>query len=86
MECHEHPGVPLYQLDYKAMCTSSSRAEVMVAVVAVELVLLVALLAKLAKDCVLYRRTGHLPWLARRLCWHPQAGLGLARPPQPRAG
>ena len=41
----------------------------MIWVILLESLLLVTLLSKLAWDVVRYRRSGHLPWVARHLCW-----------------
>ena len=49
-------------------------------VIVLEVVLLVALVLKLGWDCVRYRRTGHLPWVARHMCWSlPGTGRVLTR-------
>ena len=45
-----------------------------------EVLLLVAVVLKLGWDCVRYRRTGHLPWVARHMCWSlPGTGRVLTR-------
>ena len=54
-------------LDYKEMC-GSSNTDSMVWVIVLEITLLVLVLVKLTWDCVRYRRTGHLPWIARHMC------------------
>jgi len=57
----------LLHLDYKEMCTKNH--DYMIWVILVEVILLVGIMLKLTWDCVRYRRTGHLPWVARHLCW-----------------
>ena len=65
----------LLNLDYKEMCTSDSDS--MIWVVVAETFLLVMIVMKLTWDCVQYRRTGHLPWIARHL---GGSVPGIARP------
>ena len=67
MKCDEC-GCEILQLDFKEMC-ASSKTDSMVWVIVLEVALLVLVLAKLSWDCVTYRRTGQLPWLARHMCW-----------------
>ena len=57
----------LLHLDYKEMCTKDH--DHMVWVIMVEAIFLVMIVIKLTWDCIRYRRTGHLPWVARHLCW-----------------
>ena len=48
--------------------------------IVLEVLLLVAVVLKLGWDCVRYRRTGHLPWVARHMCWSlPGTGRVLTR-------
>ena len=49
------------------MC--ATRDSNMLWLVILEVCLLLAVLVKLSWDCVRYRRTGHLPWIARHMCW-----------------
>ena len=55
----------LLHLDYREMCTKDH--DPMVWVIMVEAIVLVMIMLKLTWDCIRYRRTGHLPWLARHL-------------------
>ena len=57
----------LLHLDYKEMCTKDH--DYMIWVILVEAILLVVVMLKFTWDCMRYRRTGHLPWVARNLCW-----------------
>jgi len=57
----------LLHLDYKEMCTKDH--DYMIWVIMVEAIFLVMIVIKLTWDCIRYRRTGHLPWVARHLCW-----------------
>ena len=57
----------LLHLDYKEMCTKDH--DYMIWVILVEAILLVVIMLKFTWDCIRYRRTGHLPWVARHLCW-----------------
>jgi len=66
MKCTECDCALLY-LDYKEMC--ATRDSNMLWLVILEVCLLLAVLVKLSWDCVRYRRTGHLPWIARHMCW-----------------
>eukprot|EP00092_Neocalanus_flemingeri_P023132 GFUD01025081.1.p1 GENE.GFUD01025081.1~~GFUD01025081.1.p1 ORF type:complete len:565 (+),score=137.16 GFUD01025081.1:64-1758(+) len=66
MHCSERECSVLH-LDYKEMCTKDH--DHMIWVIMVEAILLVVIMLKLTWDCVRYRRTGHLPWVARHLCW-----------------
>merc|ERR1719474_912604 len=59
--------VYIVDLDYKNECEQDNE-DFMTWLVVVEFVLLVLVLSKLTYDVVLYRRTGHLPWIARHLC------------------
>ena len=63
MECEEHPGKSLEQVDYKAICSNTSYG--LLVFCCLELLLLVAVVVKLTCDCVEYKRTGNLPWCAR---------------------
>ena len=77
VECREFPGRALELLDYKAMCSSDTSASALLVVGLVELLVLVGIVVKLAWDCVEYRRSGNLPWCARKLCWSVP---GIPRP------
>jgi hypothetical protein len=66
----------LLHLDYKEMCSKDH--DYMIWVIIVEAILLVAIMLKLTWDCVRYRRTGHLPWVARHLCWS-DSGISRGR-------
>ena len=57
----------LLHLDYKVMCSKDH--DYMIWVIVVEAILLAMIMLKLTWDCVRYRRIGHLPWVARHLCW-----------------
>ena len=65
MKCEEC-DCSLLNLDYKEMC--STGGDNMLWLIVLELSLLLLVLAKFSWDCVTYRRTGELPWLARHLC------------------
>ena len=65
MECVEC-DCSLLNLDYKEMCSTGGAS--MLWLIIIELCLLVVVLVKFSWDCVTYRRTGELPWLARNLC------------------
>ena len=67
---------PILQADYKEKCSESQNP--MIWVVMVELILLLLLIGNFVRDVVRYRRTGHLPWVARHLCYttHGRAGNG----------
>ena len=65
MECMEC-DCSLLNLDYKEMCSTGSDS--MLWLITLELCLLLLVLVKFSWDCVAYRRTGELPWLARNLC------------------
>lgn len=65
VECYEFSGQSLLHLDYKAMCASNSGPDLMVTVIVVEVLLIVVILTKFTWDCIVYRRTGQLPWVAR---------------------
>ena len=54
-------------LDYKEMCGASSTNN-MIWLIVLEVTLLLVVMIKLTWDCVRYRRTGHLPWVARHMC------------------
>lgn len=75
MQCEEHPGKSLEQLDYKTICSNTSYG--LLVFCSLELLLLVAVVVKLTCDCVEYKRTGNLPWCARKLCWSVP---GIPRP------
>ena len=66
MHCSDCESTVLH-LDYKEMCSKDH--DYMIWVIVVETILLVIIMFKLTWDCVRYRRTGHLPWVARHLCW-----------------
>jgi len=57
----------LLHLDYKQICAKDH--DYMVWVIIVETSLIVIILLKLSWDCIQYRRTGELPWVAKHLCW-----------------
>ena len=57
----------LLNLDYKEMCSTAGDSG-MLWLIILELSLLLVVLVKFSWDCVAYRRTGELPWLARNLC------------------
>ena len=65
MRCDEC-DCSLLNLDYKEMCSTGGDSMLWLIILEVSLLLLV--LAKFSWDCVTYRRTGELPWLARHLC------------------
>ena len=67
MTCLECDCAILY-LDYKEMC-ASSRTDNMIWIIVLEVTMLTGVLVKLSWDCIQYRRTGHLPWVARHMCW-----------------
>ena len=56
----------LLHLDYREMCTKDH--DYMIWVILVEAILLVVIMLKFTWDCIRYRRTGHLPWVAQNLC------------------
>ena len=56
----------LLHIDYKDRCYKSQ--DPMIWIIIVEVLLLVLLICNLVMDVVRYRRTGHLPWIARNLC------------------
>ena len=65
MYCSDCESTVLH-LNYKEMCAKDH--DYMIWVIIVEAILLVMIMLKLSWDCVRYRRTGHLPWVARHLC------------------
>ena len=67
MQCVECDCAILY-LDYKEMC-ASTKTDNMIWIIVIEVTMLTLVLVKLTWDCVQYRRTGHLPWVARHMCW-----------------
>jgi len=75
MRCQEYPGEALEQVDYKTICSSKNYG--LFIFCSLELLLLVAVIVKLTCDCVEYKRTGNLPWCARKLCWSVP---GIPRP------
>jgi len=66
MQCSECE-CSLFYLDYKEMCTQDF--DYMIWVITAEVIVLLIFVFKLTWDCIRYRRTGHLPWVARHLCW-----------------
>ena len=58
----------ILHLDFKEMCASNG-TDSMIVVICLEVSLLVLVMVKLTWDCIRYRRTGHLPWVARHMCW-----------------
>jgi len=78
VECSQFPGRPLLHLDFKALCSSSRGPNIMIVIIITEVLLLVTILAKFSWDCVVYHRTGQLPWLAQKLCWSVP-GISRAR-------
>lgn len=75
MRCEEYSGEALEQVDYKTICSSTAYG--LLVFCSLELLLLVAVIIKLTCDCVEYKRTGNLPWCARKLCWSVP---GIPRP------
>jgi hypothetical protein len=65
----------LLHIDYKDRCYKSQ--DPMIWVIIVEVILLVLLIGNFVWDVVRYRRSGHLPWIARNLCGSVQ---GRTRP------
>ena len=74
----------ILHLDFKEMCATNN-TDSMVWLICLEVTLLVLVLVKLTWDCIRYRRTGHLPWVARHMCWSvPGISRTVRWSPMPR--